>query len=340
MTADHSPGEGRQRTVAELLQQYGEGQSGGSRRRRRAEDRDEPAAVPEEPRPAPSPVADQPPAGAAPEPYFGSGTGYGRAVDPLTGEPIDPLTGRAFTSADPVASPYPSSAGGYPYPPAGPSYPVEPFAAGTSPGYLPAPAEPDLPAAGGYEATRFPVRPADPATETMPRYPRVGGAAPGPMTGPLTGPMTGPLTGPPALGADLDAGPPTGQVSGAELFDDDPDGDSGGDPAAGPGPAGLSDVREAEKAAGAGRGGVARWAAMAGQWLLGAVAGALLWVGFSYLWRNYPVIALVAAVVATAALVLVVRAIRRSDDLQTTMLAVLVGLVVTISPAVLLLAVR
>jgi hypothetical protein len=49
---------------------------------------------------------------------------------------------------------------------------------------------------------------------------------------------------------------------------------------------------------------------------------------------------LAAAVAATVGLVLLVRAIRGSDDPQTTILAVLVGLVVTISPAVLLLAVR
>jgi hypothetical protein len=77
-----------------------------------------------------------------------------------------------------------------------------------------------------------------------------------------------------------------------------------------------------------------------GQWVFGAVGGAALWIGFRFLWLQMPVVALVAAVAATAGLVLLVRAIRRSDDLQTTMLAVLVGLVVTISPAVLLLAVR
>jgi formate-dependent nitrite reductase membrane component NrfD len=63
-------------------------------------------------------------------------------------------------------------------------------------------------------------------------------------------------------------------------------------------------------------------------------------VGFRYLWLNLPVVALAAAVAATVGLVLLVRAIRGSDDPQTTILAVLVGLVVTISPAVLLLAVR
>jgi hypothetical protein len=36
-------------------------------------------------------------------------------------------------------------------------------------------------------------------------------------------------------------------------------------------------------------------------------------------------------------LVLIVRKIRKAEDLQTTLLAVLVGLIVTVSPAVLLL---
>jgi hypothetical protein len=84
--------------------------------------------------------------------------------------------------------------------------------------------------------------------------------------------------------------------------------------------------------------GLKAWAILIGQGIAGAVGGALLWVGFRFLWLNLPVVALAAAVIATAGLVLVVRTIRGSDDLQTTMLAVLVGLIVTISPAVLLLA--
>jgi hypothetical protein len=82
------------------------------------------------------------------------------------------------------------------------------------------------------------------------------------------------------------------------------------------------------------------WAILIAQGIGGAVGGAVLWVGFRYLWLNLPVVALAAAVLATVGLVMVVRTIRGSDDLQTTMLAVLVGLIVTISPAVLLLAVR
>ena len=47
--------------------------------------------------------------------------------------------------------------------------------------------------------------------------------------------------------------------------------------------------------------------------------------------------ALVVALAVTVGLVLLVRKIRRADDLQTTVLAVLVGLIVTVSPAAMLL---
>jgi hypothetical protein len=104
-------------------------------------------------------------------------------------------------------------------------------------------------------------------------------------------------------------------------------------------PAGLGaeddDLDEDVEHAGSG---LKAWLVLIGQGIAGAVGGALLWVGFRYLWLNLPVVALAAAVVATAGLVLVVRTIRGSEDLQTTMLALLVGLIVTISPAVLLLA--
>jgi hypothetical protein len=100
-------------------------------------------------------------------------------------------------------------------------------------------------------------------------------------------------------------------------------------------PAGLDEEDDLDD-----RSGLKAWAILIGQGLGGAIGGAVLWVGFRYLWLNLPVVALAAAVVATVGLVFVVRTIRGSEDLQTTMLAVLVGLIVTISPAVLLLAVR
>jgi hypothetical protein len=155
-----------------------------------------------------------------------------------------------------------------------------------------------------------------------------------------------------SAGGVVDEGPSTAISAPADLFDD-------GDDEVGAAPARRGKGR-ARAAAGAAAGasmvdvpaglgadepeldeaesGWKAWAILIAQGIGGAVGGALLWVGFRYLWLNLPVVALAAAVVATAGLVLVVRTIRGSDDLQTTMLAVLVGLIVTISPAVLLLA--
>jgi hypothetical protein len=48
-------------------------------------------------------------------------------------------------------------------------------------------------------------------------------------------------------------------------------------------------------------------------------------------------VALVVALVVITGLVWVVRRVRRAEDLQTTVIAVLVGLFVTVSPAALLL---
>ncbi|MDT7652690.1 MAG: hypothetical protein QOI36_4096 [Pseudonocardiales bacterium] len=79
------------------------------------------------------------------------------------------------------------------------------------------------------------------------------------------------------------------------------------------------------------------WAAVVAQWIIGAVGGAALWVGFRFLWRSLPVVALAAAVLITAGLVVVVRALLRNDDTRTTLFAVLVGLLLTVSPAILVL---
>ena len=66
---------------------------------------------------------------------------------------------------------------------------------------------------------------------------------------------------------------------------------------------------------------VKEWAVIAGQLVVGALLGAVLWIGFSYLWQSLPVVALVLAAAATGGLVFGVRAMRRSDDLQTMVLA-------------------
>jgi len=79
------------------------------------------------------------------------------------------------------------------------------------------------------------------------------------------------------------------------------------------------------------------WAGVMAQWLAGAVAGAVLWMLFRYLWLGLPVVAGAAALLVTAGLVLLVRQLLHEVDRRTTALAVLVGLLITASPAVLVL---
>jgi hypothetical protein len=83
-----------------------------------------------------------------------------------------------------------------------------------------------------------------------------------------------------------------------------------------------------------------QWLSMAVQLTLGVIGGAAVWLAFNWMWGKLPAAALAAAVVVIAGLVWVVRRIRRAEDIQTTVLAVLVGLVVTVSPAALLLLSR
>jgi hypothetical protein len=83
-----------------------------------------------------------------------------------------------------------------------------------------------------------------------------------------------------------------------------------------------------------------QWLMLGAQLALGVVGGAAVWLGFNWLWVRLPAAALVAALLVVVALVWIVRKIRRAEDLQTTVLAVLVGLVVTVSPAALLLVSR
>jgi hypothetical protein len=83
-----------------------------------------------------------------------------------------------------------------------------------------------------------------------------------------------------------------------------------------------------------------QWLGMAAQLALGVLGGAAVWLGFNWLWGQLPAAALVAALVVIVGLVWIVRKIRRADDIQTMVLAVLVGLVVTVSPAALLLLSR
>jgi hypothetical protein len=82
------------------------------------------------------------------------------------------------------------------------------------------------------------------------------------------------------------------------------------------------------------------WAVMVSQVGIGIVGGAALWLICEWLWQRIPVVALVVALAVITGLVWVVRRVRRAEDLQTTVIAVLVGLFVTVSPAALLLVGR
>ncbi len=79
------------------------------------------------------------------------------------------------------------------------------------------------------------------------------------------------------------------------------------------------------------------WLVMATQLGTGVIGGAALWLAFQWMWRSIPVLALAVALVVITGLVWVVRVLRKAEDLQTTVVAVLVGLFVTVSPAALLL---
>jgi len=69
--------------------------------------------------------------------------------------------------------------------------------------------------------------------------------------------------------------------------------------------------------------------------LAAAAVGAALWLGFRWLWSQWPVVSLVLALVVTVAMVLGVRLVHRVEDLTSMLLAVVVGLIVTMSPAAL-----
>ncbi|HTI24253.1 MAG TPA: hypothetical protein VL652_24875 [Kutzneria sp.] len=210
-----------------------------------------------------------------------------------------------------------------PTPPGGPT-PVDPAAETT---YLP-PITGDMPPPSPLANRLNGAPPQEGVTDVMPRIPAIGEstqAHPGPLlddSGPFTGPGTQAHPGP--------------------LVDDDDDDyeydyrqyavDHDAAPA---GVDGALDVDEAEDGEQAEGSPAKQWLMMIAQLAIGVVGGAALWLGFQWLWNALPAAALAAAVAVIVALVVVVRRIRKADDLQTMVLAVLVGLIVTVSPAAL-----
>lgn len=77
------------------------------------------------------------------------------------------------------------------------------------------------------------------------------------------------------------------------------------------------------------------WLGLVGEVILGLVIGAGLFWGFTVLWKEYVYFALVLAVLVIFAVVTFAYVLRKRD-LPTTLLALAVGLIVTIGPLVLL----
>ncbi|ALG85887.1 hypothetical protein [Gordonia phthalatica] len=79
------------------------------------------------------------------------------------------------------------------------------------------------------------------------------------------------------------------------------------------------------------------WLALLGEVVLGLAVGAGLFWGFTELWKRYVYLALILAVVVIFAIVTFAHVLRKRD-LPTTLLALGVGMLVTIGPLVLLAA--
>ena len=320
----------RQRTVAELLAQHGDAASSSRRRRRRSPD-DEPAETVATAGVAPpliaqrtsSPAATVVPAPATPDasrhPYF---------------EPGDNDRREAYRAVSRAA---------HAPPPVRPPVQRE----------FPTDVMPRLP--DGYDA-------------------HLDADVTGPIPLAAATPAAPPAMQPPPRPADLDGGPPTQYSPG--VIEDDPDDDTWADDewddtdwdddesdedyADDPRAAADAEYDDAEydrdsrddldddaddyadeaepaEVGARSASGGPTWPAVIAQWIAGAVGGATLWVAFRYLWKSFPVVAVAAALAVTVGLVIIVRALLHNRDLRTTIFAVLVGVLLTASPAILVL---
>ncbi|WP_200173655.1 hypothetical protein [Tomitella cavernea] len=94
--------------------------------------------------------------------------------------------------------------------------------------------------------------------------------------------------------------------------------------------AGPEDADAAEQ--GGNRGAVRQWAGLALQVIVGVAVGAAVFKGFEKLWDSLPYVALVLSVLVILGLVAVVRILRKTDDIISLLLAMVVGVVVTLGP--------
>lgn len=349
----------RQRTVAELLAQHGDSGATGRRRRRREADGEEDAPQ------AASGVVAGPPAWAPPQ--AGPDRSVLREPVPREQAPGDQVQRDQVPRQPPVRPFVPEQM-------PDPSRAEPSVRRNGVDAYAPAAAPPATPAPPVTGRRRAPEPVRENPTDHIPRYreERTGVIDPG-LTGPIDQAQLNALRKPPVIEKpapdveehDDDAGPATMvgvAPAGAESWHrartaDRPDTVAQPDVDGGPPtqaaspldfddhPAGLDDESDDDEDDSSSRRRFGRssaemspgqaWAAVIAQWIIGAIGGAALWVGFRFLWRELPVVALAAAVLVTVGLVLVVRALLRNSDIRTTVFAVLVGLLLTVSPAIL-----
>ncbi|MGW5111563.1 hypothetical protein [Nocardia sp. NPDC004123] len=81
-----------------------------------------------------------------------------------------------------------------------------------------------------------------------------------------------------------------------------------------------------------------QWLMIASQSVGAAVAGMLLFKGFERMWEMLPWVALALAMIVILGLVALVRVLRRTDDIFSTVIAVVVGVFVTLGPLAFLLS--
>jgi len=81
-----------------------------------------------------------------------------------------------------------------------------------------------------------------------------------------------------------------------------------------------------------------QWMILGGQSTGAAVAGMLMFKGFERMWEMLPWVALTLAMIVILGLVALVRILRRTDDILSTVIAVVVGIFVTLGPLAFLLS--
>ncbi|WP_051023090.1 hypothetical protein [Nocardia pneumoniae] len=81
-----------------------------------------------------------------------------------------------------------------------------------------------------------------------------------------------------------------------------------------------------------------QWMILGGQSTGAAIAGMLLFKGFERMWEMLPWVALALAMIVILGLVALVRILRRTDDILSTVIAVVVGIFVTLGPLAFLLS--